>query len=183
MALIYPNAKYVHLQRNPSNVIRSLKRFIQSRKPKIIWTRKWWRRGMRKILSINRRHLFQKVRWLRFPSKGYLGVRPKGFQKALHMSSLEFLVWYFNSIESNIQRHIKDLPNGRVFKLSYDGFVTNYVDEIHRLCEFLGVNAEDDFVERSRKWANINRVNRYQQENWSPEEEKILSGLITRENN
>jgi len=158
----FPGAKHVLYQRDALDTIASMKGFLARNQDGIISRYKRYtyagRLGACKAVAI---HLFHRLRWTRCKSRGYLGARPAGFQKAAGLPLVEFLSWYYTANQRSIQQAMSTLPEDRTLTVHYEDIVTNYRDEIARLLQFIGVDAMPREVPEPRDGVKTSAIGRH----------------------
>lgn len=158
----YPDAKYVHLQRCALDAIASFRRFLDSRTSaaqRYRAIKKWGHlTAFRAVLA----HLFHTWRWARFHHQGYLGLRPEGFQEVRHLPLLEFLCWYYVSVEHTILQALAEVPESQKYDLTYENLAMDYGEEIRELLKFIEVEIRDDYLSKTSNWIRTDAIGRYQ---------------------
>ena len=176
----FPNAKYVHLLRDPLDVIASFKQFLQETGTPLLSKR--FRRLVRRdgILSALRAELgaaYHLLRWVRCPHAGYLSIRPRGFQRARRLPYLQMLCWYYTRLEEGIREVLERLPANRRFDLSYERLLLDHKNEMGRLLTFVGVVPRPEFLERTSRGIILSPLMRHKQVFSKGEIEEIESHL------
>jgi hypothetical protein len=159
----FPNAKYVHLKRNPLDVIASFRRFLNDNanagfKKRFKDTRY---RGLLQASLRSSAHLFHTMRWLRVSEPGFVGTRPPGFQKSAKLPLLEFLSWYYFRLEAQIEEALARVPADRRYEVTYEGLVTNHEAELRGLVEFMGVNFLEEHLQKTAGGIRTDSVSRH----------------------
>jgi hypothetical protein len=146
----FPEAKYIHLRRDPLDAVGSLLRFFHKNGEATV--RQMYRdsryHGAAWAASRSLSHAFHSLRWARVRERGYVGTRPPGFQESARLPLLEFLCWYYTRVEKQIAAALENVPADRVYDVSYERLVTNFKPEFGRLAEFMGVSASDEYLSK-----------------------------------
>jgi len=136
---VFPDAKFVHLQRNPLDTIASMKKFLAKNACGGFWDRyRDHRYGGRLFATrsalVHRSHQF---RWRSLIHPGYLGVRPAGFQAAAKRPLAAFLSWYYCANQRDILAGLSGQPASRRRTLHYEQMVSDYPEAIGGLMDFI----------------------------------------------
>lgn len=145
-----PNARFVHLRRDPVAVVASMQRF--ARRNDETGTAQRWRdrrhRGRKAAVAPVLSHWFHRVRWSRTPISGYLGVRPAGMIEAARSNEeLEFLCWYRQQVENEIEAGLEPVPADRRTTITYESLVENTREALTDLLTFMGAEADSAFLD------------------------------------
>lgn len=138
----FPNAKIIHLQRNPFAVIASYTEYM----PRTANAIK--DRDLIHTIKYDQQIVFHSLRWMRFRFPGNLGIRPDDFGKALNMSYIHFLCWYYTSLDAQIRQDISQVLVEKRLHLSYERLVYDFEREINKVLGFIGVNANTEWVKK-----------------------------------
>lgn len=154
---LFPDALYVHLQRNPMDVIASFKPFMYYSGDETFYTRylREKHRGTVRGLREGVAHWFHQWRWLRSGQKGYIHLRPPGFFEGAELSGMEYLCWYYWGLEAWIEDLMARVPQQRRMRLSYDALVGDTRQELGRLGAFLGVPMDEAHIARTEQDARV----------------------------
>jgi hypothetical protein len=74
---------------------------------------------------------------MRLAHRGYLGVRPGGFQDSAKFDLVEFLSWYYTANQRDILDGLADIPESRQISIHYEKLVEEYDDEVAKLLNFM----------------------------------------------
>jgi hypothetical protein len=162
---VFPNAKYVHLKRNPLDVIASFRSFLNDN-ANADFKKRFKETRYRGLLPASLRslaHLFHNMRWLRVSGRGYVGTRPPGFQKSAKLPLLEFLTWYYFRLEAQIEEALAQIPADRKYEVTYEGLVTNHEAELKGLVEFMGVDFLEEHLQKTSGGIRTGGVSRHKQ--------------------
>ena len=121
----FPDARYVHFQRNPLDTIASMKKFLAKNDCGGFMDRyRAHSYGGRFFATRSATiHMLHRLRWLRLAHRGYLGARPGGFQSAAKYSLIEFLSWYYTANQRDIVDGLADIPESRQLNIHYEKLV------------------------------------------------------------
>jgi hypothetical protein len=147
----FPDAKFVHLQRDPLDRIASFRTFMRKSVERGLAQRYRNSRHRGRLFAARQAaaHWFHLLRWAAYRPHGYLGTRPAGFRRAAKLPPLEFLCWYYRQYENEIQEALARVPEERKHVCTYEGLVTDYAREIRRLMDFIGVPTPDEFLQKT----------------------------------
>lgn len=143
----FPEAQYVHFQRNAFDTIASMKKFMAKNDCGGFWDRYREHSYGGRLFATRGAliHTVHRLRWMRLKYPGYLGLRPGGFQSATKMSLIEFFAWYYSANQRDIVNGLREIPDDRKLGIHYEQMVENFDDESARLLKFLtGGDAQYD---------------------------------------
>jgi hypothetical protein len=135
----FPDARYVHFQRNPLDTIASMKKF-QAKNDCGGFRDRYREHSYGGRLYATRSgliHVAHRFRWRSLVHPGYLGVRPGGFQGAAKLSLVEFLSWYYSANQRDIVNGIAAVPESRKARIHYEHLVNDYDQELSGLLDFV----------------------------------------------
>ena len=135
----FPDANYVHFQRNGFDTIASMKKFMAKNDCGGFWDRYREHSYGGKIFATRGAlvHSAHRLRWSRLVHRGYLGLRPGGFQSATKFSMAEFLAWYYCANQRDIINGLADVPNDRKLSMHYEQLVDDFDEQSARLLRFM----------------------------------------------
>jgi hypothetical protein len=153
LARVFPAARLVHLRRSPVDVISSFKKFQMANAATGLAARYAKHRHQGAISAVRAAgaHLFHSLRWARVAAPGYIGTRPSGFQAAASMPPVDFLCWYYNRLEEQIEGALASVPESRRFEITYEGLVSRCEEELTGLFDFMGVRALPEHLARAAR--------------------------------
>jgi hypothetical protein len=145
---VFPEAKFVHLRRNPLDVIASFRKFQRYNGSTGVASRFAMHRHRGRLAAARTAgaHVFHSLRWARLGEPGYIGTRPTGFQRAATLPPAEFLCWYYFRLEEQIWTALSTIPRARQFEITYEALVSGCEDALAGLFEFMGVRVLDEHL-------------------------------------
>jgi hypothetical protein len=174
----FPAARYVHLHRNPLDVVASFRGFMAKNAEGFAKRFRTRRRhgtveGARSVAV----HGFHTLRWTRLPYPGYLATRPRGFQRASRLPELDFLCWYYAEYEREIAAALAHVPVGSSHEVRYEDLVEDFEPAVRGLLAFVGVEAPPGFLEETGKTVRRDSVARYRTSFTEEELDEVRRGL------
>lgn len=135
----FPDARYVHFQRNPLDTIASMKKFLAKNDCGGFTARYRAHSYGGRFFALRSAsiHMLHRLRWMRLIHPGYLGVRPSGFQDAAQSSLVDFLSWYYSANQRDIIEGLADIPAPRQLDIHYEKLVAGYDEEVAKLLDFM----------------------------------------------
>jgi hypothetical protein len=135
----FPEAQYVHYQRNPFDTVASMKKFMAKNGNGGFWKRYRDHSYGGRIFAMRGAlvHTVHRWRWMRLNHHGYLGLRPGGFQAATQLSLAEFLAWYYCANQRDIVAGLKEIPEDLKLHMHYEQMVADFDQESSRLLQFM----------------------------------------------
>lgn len=135
----FPEAQYVHFQRNPYDTIASMRKFMAKNDCGGFWDRYREHSYGGKLFATRGAviHSAHRWRWKRLIHSGYLGLRPGGFQSATKYSMAEFLTWYYCANQRDIIEGLKNIPADRRLDVHYENMVDDFDHQSSRLLQFM----------------------------------------------
>ncbi len=136
---VFPDARYVHFQRNPLDTIASMKKFLAKNDCGGFLDRYREHSYGGRVYATRSGlvHMAHKFRWRSLIHPGYLGVRPGGFQAASKLSLVEFLSWYYSANQRDIVAALALVPQARQLDVHYEQLVNEYEPTMSRLLDFV----------------------------------------------
>ena len=148
---VFPDARFVFLQRNPLDVIASFKDYMENNATAHFMRRFRRNRGLglpRAVLS-GLAHYFHRYRWLRSGQGGYIHFRSPGFYGGRELDGLEYLCWYYCGLERWIEGMLEGLPPDQFRRVSYDAFMEDPRGELESFLTFIGARVEEAHLEHA----------------------------------
>ncbi|EMI17643.1 hypothetical protein RMSM_05412 [Rhodopirellula maiorica SM1] len=176
----FPDARYVHFQRNPLDTIASMKKFLAKNDCGGFIDRYRAHAYGGRIFATRSAsiHMLHRLRWMRLIHRGYLGVRPSGFQDAARYSLVDFLSWYYTANQRDILNGLADIPDSRQVAIHYEKLVEHYDDEVAKLLEFMIGDQEKPEIPHSHDGVRSGAVGRSKELFDTSELEQIHSFLL-----
>ncbi len=135
----FPEAQYVHFQRNPFDTVASMKKFMAKNNCGGFWDRYREHAYGGRVFATRGAlvHSAHRLRWMRLIHPGYLGLRPGGFQSASKLSMAEFLTWYYCANQRDIVAGLEQIPDERKLGIHYESLVENFDEVSSTLLRFM----------------------------------------------
>ncbi len=177
----FPEARYVHFQRNPLDTIASMKNFLAKNDCGGFIDRYRAHSYGGRFFAMRSAciHTLHRLRWMRLVHRGYLGVRPGGFQQAARYSLVDFLSWYYTANQRDILAGLADIPESRQVAIHYEKLVESYDDEVAKLLEFMIGDQEKPEIPHSHDGVRSGAVGRSKELFDEAQLEQIRSFLLT----
>ncbi|WP_372716741.1 sulfotransferase [Novipirellula sp.] len=158
----FPDARYVHFQRNPLDTIASMKKFLAKNDCGGFIDRYRAHAYGGRIFAMRSAciHTLHRLRWMRLIHRGYLGVRPGGFQDAARYSLVDFLSWYYTANQRDILDGLADIPASRQVGIHYEKLVEHYDEEVAKLLNFMIGDKEKPEIPHSHDGVRSGAVGR-----------------------
>lgn len=180
----FPSSKFVHLRRNVLDNIASMNSYMARNANDSVLDRyrAFRHQGFFPRTFVASAHLFHLFRWRKVQHfNGYLGIRPKNFRSACKLPLLEFLCWYYASIESWTQRSLDSVPGECKMDLFYEDLVANYGNEVAKLLKFIDAKLTSEDVPASPGGIRVGTVGKYK-DIFSTEETIQIQNCLKRYN-
>jgi hypothetical protein len=103
------------------------------------------------------------MRWGRYNTRGYIGVRPSGFQSVCKLPLNEFLCWYYACLSENILRALARVPKERKFNLVYEELVNDFPTVWRRVMEFIGSNFPEDYIRKTAQDVRTGAIGKFKE--------------------
>jgi hypothetical protein len=142
----FPEAQYVHFQRNGFDTVASMKKFMAKNDCGGFWDRYREHSYGGKLFATRGAviHTAHRLRWMRLIHRGYLGLRPGGFQSATKYSMAEFLAWYYCANQRDIINGLREIPEDRKLNMHYEKLVDEFDTESAKLLQFM-TGSDDEY--------------------------------------
>ena len=136
---VFPEANYIHLQRNPLDSIASMKKFLAKNDCGGFWDRYQEHSYGGRVYAARSAlvHVAHRFRWRSLIHPGYLGMRPAGFQSASKYSLVEFLSWYYSANQRDIVQALASVAEHQKLNLHYESLVGDYDTSISGMLDFI----------------------------------------------
>ncbi|NND95735.1 MAG: sulfotransferase [Pirellulaceae bacterium] len=176
---VFPDARYVHFQRNPLDTIASMKKFLAKNDCGgfLDRYREHFYGGRIYATRSGLVHVGHKFRWRNLIHPGYLGVRPTGFQSATKLSLVQFLSWYYSANQRDIVTALAQVPESRQIDMHYEQLVGDYDNSMARLLDFIIGPHRDFETPLSHDGVKQGTIGRRKQ-TYSAEELKAIRNFI-----
>jgi hypothetical protein len=174
---VFADAKFVHLRRNPLDVIASFHDF-QANNVTANFMRRYRRRrerGWLPAVQAGFAHYFHRLRWLASGQPGYVHFRPPGFFEGRSLVGLEYLTWYYCLLVHWIDSMLSGLPPNHLHHLSYDGMVNDTRRELEAFLGFIGAGLDEAHLQSTIE--GIERRKR-KRDHFRPDEVAAIEGWL-----